>query len=89
MTKAVSRKAGDEAAAGRDDLARVIGDLEDAKTLEILALGPSVADLEEAMIRAEGEGDTLDRAGRPLASKAARVFDILTRDEEPTQASIR
>lgn len=89
MTRTISRKADGEAApASRDDLRRVVGELEDATTLEMLALDPTVTDLEEAMIWAECEDHVLSRTGRPPC-KAARVFDILTRDEEPTQAPSR
>lgn len=73
-------------AATRDELKHVLGEVEDAKTLEILALKPTVAELEEAMLWAEGEGDTLGKAGHPLTGRAAEVYDILIRDEEPAAA---
>jgi hypothetical protein len=69
--------------AGRADLKRVLHDLDDASALEILALAPSVADIEEAAVWAVGEGHALDRAGRPLTGTVARIVAILQRDEEP------
>jgi len=68
--------------AGHDDLKRVIADLDDAAALEILALSPTVAEIEEAALWASGEGDRLDRAGHPLTGTVAEIFDILVRDRE-------
>jgi hypothetical protein len=77
------RQAEDASPAGADDLRRVLGDLEDARVLEILALSPTVAELEVAAMWAEGQGDVVDRAGKLLEGKAARIYEIVTRDEEP------
>jgi hypothetical protein len=74
------------AAATHDELKHVLGDIEDAKTLEILALRPTVAELEEAMLWAEGEGESLGKEGRPLTGIAAQVYDILIRDELEAEA---
>ena len=60
----------------------VLGDVDDATTLEILGLNPTVADLEEAVTWASGSGDVLGKQARPLAGIAAQVFDILAREEE-------
>jgi hypothetical protein len=68
--------------AGADDLHRVLGDLEDAKMLEILALSPTVAEVEVAGIWADGQGDVADRAGWLLEGKVARIYEIITRDQE-------
>lgn len=67
---------------GRDDLRRILGDMDDAKTIEILALNPSLADLEQAAIWATGDGDVLARSGHPLVGIAAAIVDILAVDEE-------
>jgi hypothetical protein len=69
--------------AGRADLKRVIHDLDDASALEILALDPTVAEIEEAACWAVGEGNLLDRAGHPLTGTVARIVAILQREEEP------
>lgn len=65
-----------------DDLKRILGEIEDAKVLEILNLNPTEVDLEEAAEWAVGDGDIIDRQGHPLTGKAARIFDILMRDGE-------
>ena len=59
----------------------VLGDLDDAKVVEILKWSPTVAELEEAAIWSAGDGDVLGKEGKPLTGIAAQVFEILTGDE--------
>jgi hypothetical protein len=82
MAPTTSEKRAEPALAGHDDLKRVLADLDDSRALEILALTPTVAEVEEAALWASGLGNTLDRAGHPLVGNAARIFDILIRDQE-------
>jgi hypothetical protein len=82
MSKQPSRSNADPASSRRDDLRRILGDVDDAKIIEILALGPSLTELEEAAMWAAGDGDFLAKSGRPLAGVVAQVVDILTADEE-------
>ena len=70
------------AAVSRSDLKDIVGDIDDDKIIAILAMQPTLADLEEAAIWATGDGDVLAKAGRPLTGIAAEVFEILTADEE-------
>ena len=70
------------AAATHDDLLRIAGDIDERKVLDILALSPTIAEVEEAAIWAEGNGDVLAKTGRPLTGIPAEIFDILTADEE-------
>ncbi|MBX6427127.1 MAG: hypothetical protein IRZ09_14525 [Variibacter sp.] len=73
---------------GRDDVRRILGDIDEDKILEILALKPTFAELEEAAIWVSGDGDVLARSGRPLTGLVADIVDILTADEdEPPLAS--
>jgi predicted phosphoribosyltransferase len=65
-----------------DDVRRIAGDVDDAKLSEILTLAPSLQELEEASIWASGNGDLRARQGHPLHGKAARLFNILTADED-------
>ncbi len=65
-----------------DELKSIVGDIDEAKVIEILKLNPTVAELEEAAVWAAGDGDVLDKEGRPLTGIAAQIFDILTADEE-------
>jgi hypothetical protein len=67
-------------------LRRILGDIDERKVLEILALHPTVEDLEEAAKWAGGEGEVVGKAGHPLAGRPAEIFDILTADEEDESA---
>jgi hypothetical protein len=68
--------------ASRDDVIRIAGALEDAKIVDILALKPTVSELEQAVLWAEGEGDLLARKGHQLVGVVAEIVDVLTADEE-------
>ena len=50
--------------------------------LAILALHPTVAQLEEARIWLNGGDDALSKRHRPLDGVVAQIFDILKVDEE-------
>lgn len=82
MSKRLVVSGAQPATAGGDDLRRILGDIDDAKVVEILALKPTLADLEEAAIWATGDGDILAKGGRPLGGVAAAIVDILTADED-------
>ena len=69
--------------AGREDLRRILHDLDDATVLEILALSPNVTEVEQAALWAAGDGHEVDRAGHPLSGTVARIVSILQREEEP------
>lgn len=78
--------AAEPAKVGRADLTRILGDLDDAKAAEILALKPTVAELEQAAMWSAGEGDVLARKGHKLVGVVAGIVDIVTageEDEEP------
>jgi hypothetical protein len=66
-------------ATGRD-LQQILGDLDDSMVLAILALDPTVAQLEEARVRLNGQDDALGH--RPLDSVVAEIFDMLNVEEE-------
>jgi hypothetical protein len=65
-----------------DQLRAIVGDIDDAKFIEILELRPTVAEVEQAAIWATGNGDILAKEGRPLSDKAAQIVEILTAEEE-------
>ena len=69
-------------AAMHDDLLRIVGDIDERKALDILALSPTVAEIEEAAVWAVGNGDVLAKTGHPLTGISAEIFEILTADEE-------
>jgi hypothetical protein len=82
MSKQPSGSRAHLAPVSQDELRSILGDIDDARIMEILALGPSLTDLEEAAIWATGDGDVLAKSGRPLAGVVANIVDILTVDEE-------
>ncbi|MGA8819278.1 MAG: hypothetical protein WB624_18460, partial [Xanthobacteraceae bacterium] len=77
-----------DALAASGDIKRLFGALDDAKLIDILALRPTVLDIEEASLWLAGDTDIFG-AGRPLRPVAGEIVAILTADEEeePSQAS--
>ncbi len=65
-----------------DDVRRIVGELDDAKAVAILALRPTITELEQAALWAVGSGDVLAKQGQPLTGVAAAIFDLLTADED-------
>jgi hypothetical protein len=79
----MSARPSERTPATQEDIRSILGDLDDATTIEILGLSPSVSDLEEALMWSSGSGgDVLGTKGRPLTGIAAQVFDILARGEQ-------
>lgn len=68
--------------ANRDDFHRILGELEDPRLMEILALNPSVQDLEEAAICMSGDHDVLAKSGHHVSHTASRVIEIMTAADE-------
>ncbi len=81
MTKAPTTASDRKPLAAADDLRRILGDLDETKMIDILALRPTVRDVEEASLWLAGDPDIFG-AGRPLKSKAGEIVAILTADEE-------
>lgn len=73
----------------RGELVRLVGDIEDARLTQILALQPSLAEVEEAVFWADGDADELAKSGHALAGKSGAIFEILTADlaDEPPPAA--
>jgi hypothetical protein len=65
-----------------DELKAIVGDIDDAKIVDILALGPSVSELEQAATWIAGSGNALAREGHPLSGTVADIVEILTPEEE-------
>jgi hypothetical protein len=80
MPKPNPRRRSQEAT--ESDLHQILGDLDDSTAVAILALHPSVAQLEEARVWLNGGGDILGKEHRPLDGVIAQIFDMLTADEE-------
>jgi hypothetical protein len=67
-------------AATREDVKDVLGDLDESKMLPIVALRPTIADLEEASMWLAGDLDVFEP--RPLKGIASQIVTILTENEE-------
>jgi hypothetical protein len=63
------------------DVRDVLGDIDDAKMLAIIALQPTVPDLERASVWLSGDADVFG-AGQPLKDVASQIVTILTEDED-------
>ncbi len=64
-----------------DDVKSVLGDLDESKLLEIMALRPTVAELEQASAWLGGDADIYG-AEPALKGIASQIVSILTVDEE-------
>ncbi|HUC50854.1 MAG TPA: hypothetical protein VMA30_15855 [Xanthobacteraceae bacterium] len=64
-----------------DDIRRILGSLDDEKLVDIVALRPTIKDVEEASLWLAGDADVFG-TGEPLKSNAGRIVAILTADEE-------
>ncbi len=71
--------------ASADDVKRILGELDEVKLLDILALRPTVVDLEQASMWLAGDSDVFG-PGQPLPGVAGDIVAILTADEEEEQA---
>jgi hypothetical protein len=87
MTRQQSAPAAPSAKASLADVTRILGDLDDAQVAEILGLHPTVSEVEQAALWAEGEGDVLARKGHTLSGIVAEIVDIVIADEEDEEPS--
>ena len=69
----------------RDEIKAVLGDIDDNKIVEILALKPSLVDLEAAAMWLVGDSDILAKDGYQLSEAAAQIVDILALDEDEVE----
>ena len=69
------------ALATAEDIRRVLGPLDEEKLIPIMALRPTVLDVEEASIWLAGDRDIFG-SGEPLKPVAGEIVVILTADEE-------
>ena len=63
------------------DVQRLLGNLEGSMVSAILALTPTIAEVEEAALWAEGEGETLTERHQPRRTIEA-ILDLITADED-------
>ena len=67
--------------ASSDDVKRILGDLYGETLLDIVALHPTILDVEQASLWLAGDADVFG-AGQPLPPLAGEIVAILTADEE-------
>jgi hypothetical protein len=75
-----SPRAGGSRPATHEDVKAILGDLDEGKMLPILALRPTIADLEDASTWLAGDLDVFEP--RPLKGIASQIVTILTEHEE-------
>jgi hypothetical protein len=63
------------------ELLNLFGPLDAHRALEIMELHPSLADLEVASAYFSGMSDVMGEERLPLAGIAARIYEIVSRDE--------
>jgi hypothetical protein len=63
------------------DVRRLVGDVDDATVAAILALRPSLGDLEDVSACLAGDQDVLARRGHHVPPLAGRILDML--EEQP------
>jgi hypothetical protein len=64
------------------DVHQILGEVDDSTAVAILALRPTVAQLEEARVWLNGTGDVLGKGHRPLDGVVAEIFDMFKVEEE-------
>ena len=63
--------------ATRDEIAHLVGDVEDATVAAIEATGATYREVDEAARWAAGDAERLGKAGRTLSAMAHAVYNIL------------
>jgi hypothetical protein len=82
MNNLQSSKNAQDAVATPEDLLRILGELDAEVIVEILALHPTVNDLEVAAMVLAGDGDILGKAGQSQSGIIAEIVEILADEEE-------
>ena len=77
-----SGQAGAAHMATRADLQQILGDMDDETAVTILALHPSIAQIEEAGIWLNGGDEIAGRERRPFDAVVAQILDLVVIEEE-------
>lgn len=85
MQKTFTTDSAGRGLATSEDVARILGELDPGKMLPIIALRPTILDLEEASMWLAGDRDVFG-PGLPLQGIPSRIVAILTADEEEEAA---
>jgi hypothetical protein len=86
MQKTRTADAARRGLATTDDVARILGDLDATKMLQVIALRPSILDVEEASMWLAGDRDVFG-PGLPLQGAPSQIVAILTADEEEEEVA--
>jgi hypothetical protein len=70
--------------AGSEDVRRLFGDIDDHSITHILALKPTIAELEEAAARVAGAGDVFADV-RPAEGVVAKIVELISRESEEAE----
>ena len=81
VTSAPAPAMAEQPLASSDEVRRILGDLDGEKLLDIVALHPTILDVEQASSWLAGDADVFG-AGQPLPSLAGEIVAILTADDE-------
>lgn len=60
-----------------DEVRHIVGNIDADKVQAILALGPTIAELEEAVAWAEGESDVMGEQERPSSPVIGAIYKLL------------
>jgi hypothetical protein len=71
------------------EILRLFGQIDDQKVVGIIELQPTSSDLEVAAAYMKGMDDVMGEERRPLAGNAAKIFEILNRDEDLLEEEVR
>jgi hypothetical protein len=63
------------------DIQRLLGDLDASTIAALVALGPTLAEVEEAALWAAGEGETLPEPHQPR-SVVAQILELVAPEED-------
>ena len=63
------------------EILRLFGAIDDHKAEEIIELNPSPDELEVAAAYVAGMNDVMGKEHHPLTGKAAKIYEIVSRDE--------
>jgi len=79
---------GTSTVATHEDITSILGEIDQAKLIEIISLQPTVTDIEQASLWLSGDVDVFG-AAPPVKGKASHIVTILTEneEEEPPPAS--
>jgi len=79
----MSNEAGSgQASVTHEDVTHILGDMDDETAVEIIALKPTLSELEQAAAYLAGSGETLAKSGHPLSGVVADIVNILAVEEE-------